>query len=89
MDGSYRKGKILQDIIDTIILLKFRAAVSGSGTSTSEIFGKTQSLMCFLNSNSEVIVETPNKKVKEYYKLLKTEIPTHINLKRYATQLFG
>lgn len=83
------RGKILQDIIDTIILLKFRAAVSGSGTSTSEIFGKTQSLMCFLNSNSEVIVETPNKKVKEYYKLLKTEIPTHINLKRYATQLFG
>ena len=72
-----------------IFLLKFRQTISESGTSVSEIFGRAQSLMCFLNSNNDVIVETPSKKVKEYYNLLKTDIPTHIDLKKFAADLTG
>lgn len=55
------RGKLLHDMIDTIYLLKFRQAVFQSGILVSEILGKAQSLMCFLNSNNDVIVETPNK----------------------------
>lgn len=83
------RGKLLQDVIDTIFLLKFRQTISESGTSVSEIFGRAQSLMCFLNSNNDVIVETPSKKVKEYYNLLKTDIPTYIDLKKFAADLTG
>lgn len=72
------RGKILGDIIDTIVLLMFRKETGRSGVSTSEVFGKSQSLMCFRNRDGMVTVETPGRKVKDYYKLLGIQIPAHL-----------
>ena len=44
------RGKILHDMIDTIVFLMLRKALAHSGRSTSEIFGKCQALMCYKNS---------------------------------------
>lgn len=56
------RGKILGDIMNTIIFLNMRKALDESGLSVSEVTGKTQSLMCFRNKHGEILIETPNKK---------------------------
>ena len=64
-----------------------RKEMKGSGISTSEIFGRTQSLMCSKKSTGIVTTETPNKQVKEYYNLLDISIPSHIKLKTFSKTL--
>ena len=49
-----------------------------SGLSTSEIIGRCQSLMCSRKKDGTITIETPNKQVKEYYKLFKLTIPAHV-----------
>ena len=83
------RGKILHDIIDTIILLKLREKILPSGVSVSELIGKTQSLMCFLSRNRKVTVETPSKQVKQYYNLFKVNIPAHLELNEFKTDVVG
>jgi hypothetical protein len=74
------RGKILHDIIDTIILLHLRKAISDSGISFSELAGSTQSLMCCRDKHSLVSVQTPNKKTREYYKLMGISVPAHVGI---------
>ena len=78
------RGKILHDIINTIVLLMLRKQLKHSGRSTSEIFGRCQGLMCSKNSNGVVNVETPSKQAKEYYKLFQIPVPAHVELGRYT-----
>lgn len=83
------RGKILHDIIDTIILLLVRKQMENTGVSTSRLFGKTQSLMCCLGPNKKVVIEVPNKHVKQFYKILDIEIPTHLNLDKERSRMRG
>lgn len=78
------RGKILHDIINTICLLELRKQLLSSGRSVSEIIGRCQSLMCFRNSKGMVTVETPAKQVKEYYKLLHSDVPAHVDLGKFS-----
>ena len=81
------RGKILQDIMDTVVLLSFRKYLSETGYSSSEIFGRCQSLMCLRNGSGMITVETPSKQVKNYYGLIGTTIPTHVNLTSFGKQI--
>ena len=81
------RGKILHDIIDTIGLLLLRKELKTCGVSTTEIFGKSQSLMCSYNNEGIVTVETPNKQVKEYYRLLHINVPAHINTALFKAKI--
>ena len=74
------RGKILHDIINTIVLLQLRKEYVPSGISINEIAGRTQSLMCNRNRNGIVKVETANKKTKEYYKMIGIEIPSNVRI---------
>lgn len=81
------RGKILADIINTIILLLLRKEIRKSGYSTSELFGVAQSWMCFYSrKNDEVLVETPNLQTKEFCKLLGIKkIP--VNIKNFSAEV--
>lgn len=81
------RGKILGDIMNTIIYLNMRKALDDSGLSVSEITGRTQSLMCFRNKHGEILVETPNKKVKAYYKLLGEPIPASLKISDFRKKV--
>ena len=83
------RGKILSDIMNTIIFLKMRKALDDSGLSVSEITGRTQSLMCFRNKHGEILVETPNKKVKAYYKLLGETIPASLKISDFRKKVLA
>ena len=78
------RGKILHDIINTIVLLMLRKQLKHSGRSISEIFGKCQGLMCNKNSKGIVNIETPSKQAKEYFKLFQLAIPAHVELGKYT-----
>ena len=81
------RGKILFDIIDTIIVLQLRKAIDAAGISVSELSGTTQSLMCFMNSHAQVIVDTPNKKTKAYYKMLSLQVPAKVNINKFQKEV--
>ena len=81
------RGKILHDIIDTIVFLLFRKSMMESGRSTSEIFGKCQAVMCSRNSKGIVTVETPSKQVKEYYSMFHLTVPAHVDLSEISASV--
>ena len=81
------RGKILSDIINTIVLLNMRKALDESGLSVSEVTGKAQSLMCFRNKHGEILIETPNKKVKAYYKLIGETIPASMKIEDFRRKV--
>jgi len=77
------RGKILNDIINTIVFLNMRKTLDNSGISVSEVTGGTQSLMCFRNKHGEILIETPNNKVKTYYNLIGETIPASLKIKDF------
>jgi len=80
------RGKILSDIISTIALLQLRKTLSEPGISTCKLIGKTQSLMCTKKKDGTVIVEVPNKQVKDFYQELKVKVPPSVSLKTFKTE---
>ena len=81
------RGKILHDVVNTIVLLNLRKTYVPSGISINEIAGKTQSLMCNRTKTELVNVETPNKKVKEYYGILGVDIPSNVRINSFKTKV--
>lgn len=81
------RGKILHDIINTIVRLLLQKKLAVTGRSVSEIIGKSQSLMCYCKNNEIVTVETPNKQVREYYKYFALNAPAHVELSSYASSI--
>ena len=83
------RGKILSDVIDSIIRSKIQQIRKGSVYSMSAMIGKCQSLMCFRDQNTEqVYVEVANKQVRICYEELGVTVPQKIDLKSYMTDLF-
>jgi len=80
------RGKLLSDIISTIVFLQLRKLLSGPGISTGKLIGKTQSLMCMKRRDGTVIVEVPNKQVKKCYNDLKVKIPSSVSLEKCKSE---
>jgi len=83
------RGKILHDIIDTIILLQLRKVIGPSGLSTTELAGKSSSLMCFRDNSGNVIVETPNKQTKKYFETLGIPVPSRVGIGDFRSKILG
>lgn len=81
------RGMVLDDILNRIILLKMNKSLEGSGLSVSEISGRTQSLMCIRNGHGEILVESPGKTVKEYYRLLGDTVPASLKIKDFRKKV--
>lgn len=80
------RGKILNDVICTIIYLQLRKQLSRQGTSMTKLIGKTQSLMCTKTGNGMVNVETPNKHVRQFYKDLDITVPSSLVLNTFISE---
>lgn len=84
------RGKILSDVIDSIIRQTAHELGRGTIYSMSSMIGKTQSLMCFIDGRDNTIyVDAPCKQVKDYYKGYGISIPETLNLESYAAGVFG
>ncbi len=80
------KGKILTDMINTIVYLSIKRDLLGKDLSISGLIGATQSLMCFKDENNIVTIECPNKNVKRYYEVLDIKIPNVVDTKSYMKE---
>ena len=85
-DQSVR-GKILSDIISTIALLEMRKKLSKAGLSTTKLIGKTQSLMCMKKNDGTILVETPNRHVRQFYQDMSIMIPGHFMLEKFRSDI--
>lgn len=83
------RGKILSDIIDSIVRQKLQELVRGAPWSVSALIGRCQSLMCIRDYiNGKVYVETPNKQTKECYKKCNVAIPEELDMASFIKSLF-
>lgn len=82
------RGKILTDMINCIVYLFMRKELNlNDRLSIPDLIGSTQSLMCFKDNDNKVYIEYPNKKTKEYYKvLLNASIPSSIDINTYLKE---
>ena len=84
------RGKILSDIIDSVIRQTAHELGSGTIYSMSAMIGKTQSLMCFMDSSDNTVyVDTPNRQVKDYYKAYDIDVPDVVNMTDYTAGIYG
>jgi len=60
--------------------------LSKAGLSTTKLIGKTQSLMCMKKSDGTILVETPNKQVRQFYQDMSITIPGHLMLDQFRRQ---
>lgn len=74
------RGKILNDCISTILFSEIRKELNLEGYSPTLAFGKCRSLMCTIDGDKTVHIETPNKQVKNIYESMKIEIPATLNI---------
>ena len=77
------EGKLLNDMISTIVYLKIRKALSGTGLSMSKLFGRASSLMCTRKKDGTVIVEEANRQVKEIFKAAGIKIPSSLDFEEF------
>lgn len=77
------RGKILNDIIATIVFLQIRRKLTKIGISMTKLIGKTQSLMCMKKADGTIMVEVPNKQVRQFYKDLDITVPTSFKLEQF------
>lgn len=82
------RGKILNDMISTIILLQLRKELKHSPLAMSQVFGKCSSLMCRKNKD-ELITESPNKQVKQCYSDAGFEVPSRLKHSAYRREFLG
>jgi len=80
------RGKILFDIINTIIYLLMRKKTTKAELSMSDLIGSTQSLMCY-RSGDNVIVEYPNKQAKRCFDSFRIRIPAKVNINQMKKDL--
>ncbi len=84
------RGKLLADIIDSIVRQTAHELGKGIIYSMSSMIGKTQSLMCCMDSSDNTVyIDTPNKQVKEYYAGYGIPIPEQLDLTDYAAGILS
>jgi hypothetical protein len=84
------RGKMLADIIDSIVRQTAHELGKGIIYSMSSMIGKTQSLMCCMDSSDNTVyIDTPNKQVKEYYAGYEIPIPEQFDLAGYTAELLS
>ena len=82
------RGKLLTDVIDSIIRQTAHELGKGIIYSMSSMIGRTQSLMCCMDSSDNTVyIDTPNKQVKEYYSGYGVLIPKQLSLTDYVARI--
>ena len=74
------RGKILSDIIATIVLLMLRKETTPLDKALSEYFGKLGSITCFKSSANRLTVSRANKQTTQFMQKAGIVMPPYISL---------
>lgn len=81
------RGKILSDIIATIVILMLRKETTPLDRAISEYFGKLSSITCFKSSVNRITVSRANKQAAQFMQKVGIVMPPYINLDVYRTMI--
>ena len=81
------EGKILFETMACVAYSEIREKLGKSSRSMTEMIGKSQSLMCSIDSKDTVHVETANKQTKEVFQAMGIEIPGLVDMPAYRKSL--
>lgn len=79
-------GKMLADMISTIIYLNMRKDIASSDMALTEVPTITQSLMCALGKDGRVRVDPPNSRVKKVYRIFGISMPNQFALSDFTAE---
>lgn len=80
------RGKILADIVATIVYKNFEKSAKDKMPSFTRVIGATQSLMCTL-SGDNVIIESPNKQTVQAYSYFGQTVPSSVALSDFKEKI--
>ena len=80
-------GKILNDSISTIIFLQLQKHLSKLNVSIPKLIGKTQALMYMKKQYGTIMVETPNKAVRLFYKDMGVKVPSSVDIQNFKNNI--
>ncbi len=79
-------GKMLADMISTIVYLNMRKDLLSTDLALTEVPTITQSLMCALGKDRVVRVDPPNAQVKKVYKVFGIKLPNQFSLNDFIAE---
>ncbi len=79
-------GKMLADMISTIVYLNMRKDLLSTELALTEVPTITQSLMCALGKDGIVRVDPPNAQVKKVYKNFGVKLPCQFPLENFIAE---
>ena len=82
-------GKILNDIISSIIFSRMRTEINSKGKAATKLISKTQSLMCTKKRNGDIRVDEPNRQVRELYGKMNIEVPPNVKVTAFMKNVLG
>ena len=82
------RGKILQDVIQTIIRSLLLKATSGYKGSLADVFHEAASIACFAEPHDSLRVETANKQARLAHKELGYKVPSTLSLEVWKSRLY-
>lgn len=77
------RGKIMFDMINTILYLQIRENVNKNKLSTSKVVGILESLICFVDRNNKIQIDYPMKKMNELREKFSLTTDNNIELNEY------
>ncbi len=77
-------GKMLADMISTIVYLSMRKDLLSVGLALTEVPTITQSLMCSLGGDGIVRIDPPNAQVKKVYRVFGIRLPNQFPLEEFV-----
>ncbi len=80
-------GKLLTDIIATILYSFIEKKIAGNGISRNKLLGSSSSLMCLKTKNNCLQIDAPNKNVRTFYECMGIDIPSILDLKEFENKV--
>ena len=82
-------GKVLNDIISSIVLIKAKKEINSKGKASTKLISKTQALMCTRKRNGDIRVDEPNKQVRELYEKMNIAVPSNVKVESFMKNVIG
>lgn len=82
------KGKILADMIDTIVRTMLRKKLPKFEGDLMDLFYDASSIDCSRGPDSTLVIETPNKQARAAYKIFREDVPGVLNLSEWKQRIY-
>ncbi|MBD5559010.1 MAG: hypothetical protein HDQ87_01420 [Clostridia bacterium] len=81
------KGKLLSDMIDTILRCLLLKEIPKFKGSLMDLFYEAAGISCFIQDSDQLGIDTPNKQARAAFKLFELKVPSYIDLAAWKSTI--